>query len=544
VTGRPTLGCDADGLEAALRFDRLGGYDGADTWSVIMTDVRSDDEQDMVELHEYLHHELQLATGWGVLSGMAALLARRGVRPYALDELFRTMVAAARETHEAFATTLSVLDRGDSGRRRELLAGNSEYLAHLDRGLSVVEGHPVPGSLRFAATSATLEVCMRPAAVLDLLDRGFAGLGAADLDLRRDGPDRRLAAFVRLGGPTSWRPVFDDLLARWPGGAPGAERLPEDAEELERQRRFHEEELLPACHAHAAAVLDAAGLPSIGTTRQSVLAEALREAVDAVDPGLAGQLLLVRRRRPLYEEMAQLERQRVVLGPPLPATVVPARRLTDEVADFRGIDDHGRPYVGAVWADRAVLARQFALPDLDGLPGLTAALVNGTRAVGSVRLGLLPPGTGPIEAQRLVGAVPLVLLTTHATLAAHGSALAALQTVTPVFVLLDLPAGRHVTSWLNQGVDLRIRVAARSHAGRRLVIAAFDILPVHPLVFLRIGSERGTYPVLDMLRRRHPDRVEIVADEPGQDRERAADQERAVDLVLHSWHQLDQRGTG
>src|ERR1019366_4683447 len=73
------------------------------------------------------------------------------------------------------------------------------------------------------------------------------------------------------------------------------------------------------CYAHVCAVLDRAGLPSVGSRDQSRLAQAARSAVIAADPGLAGHLVLVRERRPLHEETLDLERQRIVLRERLPA---------------------------------------------------------------------------------------------------------------------------------------------------------------------------------------------------------------------------------
>jgi hypothetical protein len=94
--------CARSGLHEVLRFGLLGGYDGARSWSLATGSIGASAEQRMVEVHEGLHHELQISSGWGLVSGMAWELARRGVRPSAFGELFNVMVEESRQTHEVF----------------------------------------------------------------------------------------------------------------------------------------------------------------------------------------------------------------------------------------------------------------------------------------------------------------------------------------------------------------------------------------------------------------------------------------------------------
>jgi hypothetical protein len=530
--------CAGLGLDSVLQFGSLGSYDGAGAWSLALASISSDDEQRMAELHEGLHHELQISSGWGLISSMAWLLSSRGFRTHALGEVFRVMVEESRQTHEIFATALSATTDGID-RAYDLLAANPRYLGYLSRGLALVD----PADAEFwqfhhAAMTAVLSVCMRPAATLGLLTRGFRALTRRDLDPDRDGPDRRLAAFERLGGPASWRPVFTDLLERCPdrGGDPGPgsrRRLPEDPEAMDRLHRFEGEILLPQCYAHVCAVLDRAGLPSVGSRDQSRLAQAARSAVIAADPGLAGHLVLVRERRPLHEETLDLERQRIVLRERLPVRLAAA----GDLAAFQAQDDRGNRFACAFWIDQAVVRKQFAFPDGTELPEIVPALVNRSGAGPFVSVGLMPPGTTPQQCQLALGDTPLVVLATHATLARHADTLAMLQMVKPVFVLMDLPVGRHVGHWISQGATVRICASSIERSGRRLGLATFAIGRQHPFIFLRIGSETSTYVLVDQLRQRHPDRVEVEdrADEP-------VAQEHAANLVLSTWHVLDQRG--
>jgi hypothetical protein len=540
--------CGTLGLDASLRFGSLGGYDGAAAWALTLANIRDDDEQWMAELHEGLHHELQISSGWGLIASMAWLLAGRGFRKHSLSELFHVMVEESRDTHEMFATCLSAASNG-VGRARELLADNPRYLDYLERGIALVDaGDAEFWQFHHAAISAVLRVCMRPAATFELLDRGFQRLTRRDLDLGRDGPDRRLSAFERLGGPSSWRAVFRDLLERYPdrGGdpAPGyGRRLPEAPEALERLHRFEGEVLLPRCHAHACAVLGSAGFPSVSSREQSRLAMALRSAVIAVDPALAEQVVLATERRPLFEEALDFERQQVVLRDRLPVQVVPVDETLRDPAAFRSGDSSGDQHACALWIDRQVARKQFAFPDGVELPELVTALTARAGAAGDnelVRVGLLPAGISPQECQQALGRTPLLVLTTHATLARHGQALAMLQAVEPVFVLMDLPVGRHVGHWIRQGATVRVWVSPIGRTGGRLGVATFAINRRHPFVFFRVGSEASGHVLVDQLRQRHPGSVED--NEAARDDGWRAALGLAVDHVLSTWQVLDQQG--
>ncbi len=538
-----TFGCAGENLSSTLKFGALGSYDGADRWSLMLANIGSDNEQFMTEAHEGLHHELQLCTGWGLLSSMAWLLASRGFRPHALSELFEAMVADSTQTHEVFATVLSV-STFSASQSRDLLADNNRYNGYLSRGFALVSRQDTElRQFHFAAISEVLRACMRPAATFDLLDRGFDQITRRDLDRERDAPDRRLAAFERLGGPSSWRPVFASLIAEYPdrGGdqtGQGPRHLPDDEAALERLHRFEAEVLLPRCHEHACVVLERAGLPSIGSREQSRLARAVKAAVAAADPELAGHLVLVGDRQPLYEEAFQLERQQVVLREPLPMRVIGSDETRRNPGAFRFRHD-GRDFACMIWADRGVLRKQFGLPPEAELPGQVTALISPPDESGVVRLGVLPPGVTPQECQRIAGDLPLIALSTHATLAGNGEAMAALQKVYPVFVLMDLPVARQVGHWISQNVTVRAAVTALEGHEASLGLATFGIGRKHPFVFLSLTSELSAYVLVDQLRRRHGESIEP---DDAADPDRLVAQPAVVDFLLRTWHVLDQRG--
>jgi hypothetical protein len=449
------------------------------------------------------------------------------------------MTGASRVVHEVFATTFSVLSAKPED-PYSLLTGNSEYRAFLDRGLALAESEV--WQFRSAAIASVLRVCMRPQVSLDLLAHGFLSVTRRDLDLNVDAPDRRLETFERMGGPSSWDPVFQELLAEHPdrGGDEllgGDRRLPDDPEALTRLRRFEEEVLMPRCHAHVVNVLAEAGMTSIGTRQQSVLAEALHGAVTAVDAELGGQIVLLTGRRPLSEEFFEVERQRLPLRNRLTTRVLPVEETLIATEDFAIAAADGQRFACAIWIDRAVCAKQFEL-EVE-LPNPMAGLIrgDGDEAV----IGLLPDAITPQALQGILGALPLVVLTTHATIAtiaAHGTTLAMMQTVAPVFVLMDLPITRHVTHWIKQGAAVNLTV---TEIDENLAMATFTLGSGHPLVFLRIGTADSTYVLADRMRARHPDKIDVSARamEPAWETARDA----AAEVVLRTWHVLDQRGT-
>jgi hypothetical protein len=532
VTGE-TLRCAHRHLADVLRFDQLGAYDGTDSWALMIPNLDGSEQLSMTEMHEALHHDLQWSSGWGLLSSGVGIMARIGFRPLAFRELFLRMVDLSRETHETYATTISATIGGIDN-AHALLTGNSDYLAYLDRGLALVD---VPGAwpwqFRSAAIDAVLRVCMRPAASLDLLRRGFQHLSSDDILPDRDGPDQRLVMFERMGGPGSWTPPFERLIAEFPdrGGDTEAARAPIDSPAFDRLRRFEEEILAPRCYAHVCEVLERAGMPSVGSRQQSALATAFRPAITEMNPEIAPLLTLVTERRPPHEEMLELHRQRIWLREPLSAEVVPPGAQHDPKA-FRLIDSAERSFACGLWLDRTVAAGQFDLGD-QVVPDPLAALavVDGSR----IRLGLLPPDTTPTACQAVAPDVPLVVLTTHHSLARHANMLAMLQTIEPVFVLLDLPVDRHVRQWVSSGI--RVRMATVDLGGLTLLVLA--ISRNHPFRFLCIGTPGGVYVLADQLSRRYP--KQVVPDPALLDEHRFAT-ERAVEFILGTWHLLKQGG--
>jgi len=510
MTGRVMLACARTGLETVL----LGAYDGAGSWSITVNSLRSSDEQLMVETHEGLHHELQASTSYGLVASVAAQLAGRGVRRYALREVFQEMVDNSRQVHEVFATTLSAYTTGVD-RTRQLLADNSEYTAHLATGLSL-GGAGVPERFHGTIAASVLRCCMAPAAMESVIAGGFATLRRDALADPGDAPDVRLARLRALQSSGGWNRLFAG-------------------------RTEPDDDMIRDCYEHARSILDRAGLASVRWTEQADVAMALRASVAEIDPELADRLNIVTERRPVLDDGLEYDRQKVVLRERLPARVVALDEDTglDPAFVIRLPDGRGQ-CVCAVWLARPVAAKQFVLPIHPPLPHLVVALLGVDddppgRPV--VQLGLLQPELTPRDVQNRLGAVPLIVLTSHLTLF-DPAVDRRLRRVHPVFVLMDLPVAWQVKDWIQQGASVRMAlVPLDGLTNVELWMAAFTVDRRPGLRFLSIGGKVGVSVLAERLRRRHGDRLTIDGEFLRQD---AAAVNAALTTVFDVWHVLDQ----
>lgn len=538
-----TFSCARNGLAKTLQDGLLGGYDGAGGWVVSLPNIRSGDEQLMVETHEGLHHELQASSGLGLIGAMSLLLAGRGTRPLTLKEFFRTLADSSRQTHELFATTLSA-SVGGVRQARLLLRDNPVYLGYLERGLALGGDQDTAWRYRETAAAAVLRCCMAPAGVFDLLELGFSQVSRRCLPIRGGLPDERLAAFEGAGG-ARWHGLLDELAAEYPDDI-ARERdvdrreLPAGAGELAARRQFDEDILLRRCYERARAVLAGAGLPSVPWTEQEEVARALRAAVGRADPGLAQRLSVVTERRPVLDDGLEYDRQKVVLRDRLPAQVLDPAETMTSVTSFVAEAPDGTAYACGVWLSRQVAEKQFGLPPGSSLPDPVAALLGPAQAPdGSsiVRIGLLPASTTPRECQDRLGDVPLLVLTTHFTLTDENAA-RGLRRVEPVFVLMDLPVAWHVDDWIRQGASVRMALVPLEGTGpAELDMVAFAVDRAAGFRFVCIGGRVGVSVLVERLRRRHLDKITISPELVGDD---AAAFNLVLNHVFASWHVLDQ----
>jgi hypothetical protein len=536
--------CESTNLRSTLEGGLLGGYDGAAAWSLHLMAMRSADEQEMVEHHEGLHHELQASSAWGLTSAMALMLARRGTRPMTLHDTFDVMVEASRQTHECFATVLAATLNGVD-EAQELLDGNELYLGYLERALNLVPANE-PWELRSAGIAAVLRAAMAPTAVLALLDAGFLKLSPASLDLAIDGPDSRLAAFEQTVTNEGWTAVFDAIRdespEHWVGGSIGRRApLPDDPDELAELRRFEEAVVGPFCHRYVRQVFEQAGRATLGHDQQALMAGKLKAAVTAVDAELGNRLQLITERRPILDDALEYDRQRVRLRNRLSVELLTPDETVANVDAFTVHLDGDTSYVCAAWLDERAARKQFEFPIDSVLPDvLICLLVRAATPDGLevARIGMLPPDSTPRSIQDKVP-VPLLVVTTHLTLT-HPEPLAVLQRVEPVFVVMDLPVAWHIDDWIAQGatVSFGLTPLAGDLPGN-LWLAAFGLDMSGGMRFLSIGGKVGVSLLVERLRQRHTERFVFDGEVIYGD---LAGINLAVSHVVGTWHVLDQDG--
>ncbi|MFD3970416.1 hypothetical protein [Streptomyces cyaneofuscatus] len=315
-------------MAATSRKGLLGGYDGADAWSPALSNLRSADEQLMVE------------------------------------------------THEVFATTLSASPAGVR-RARSLLDGNTMYSGSLERGPGPAGVGVLPWRFRETAVAAVLRCAMAPAEVRDILETGFARVRRTDVP-ETARPDRRLEAFEATGGPGGWEAVLSELVFDHPDrgidrGDADRRGLP-DGEAPDSLRRFEEEVVLRRCYAYVSAVLADAGMPSVAWEEQAVVGNALEAAVAEVDGELSERLNVVTERRPVLEDGLEYDRQKIVLRQRLPVELVDGAQVPEFLDAFVvGDQDRDRDVCG-VWLSREVARKQFDFPEGTELPEPVIAL--------------------------------------------------------------------------------------------------------------------------------------------------------------------------
>ncbi|MGQ4436276.1 MULTISPECIES: hypothetical protein [unclassified Streptomyces] len=538
--------CQRDGLTRTLDRGLLGGYDGAGAWRAELPEFQGPEEQLMVENHEGLHHELQASSPWGRLTAHASLVSRAGFRRGVLGEIFDVMVEGCRQTHECFATTLSASVLGVA-RTRALLAHNTRYHGYLAHGLSLVEGDDIPWQFRETAASMVLRCCMAPRSVFTMLDKGYERLGVRDL-VEEDQPDHRLAAFTRVGGPSSWAPLFESIVGEHPErggdrGGPDVRQSPEDEDQLERLRSFEEDVLVKLFYEHCTSVLDAAGLPSVSWADLPSLPDVHIATVNRVSPELASVMRSVTGRRPMEQDTLEYDRQGAGLRNRLPVELLPAHETSAFSEAFEVADQDGDRCAVGVWLDRAAAVRQFDFPCPESLPDPVIALLVPARAAAGepvVRIGLLPSDTTPLTCQQgLKGAALVVLATQSVLIDPLPGVQQALMSVEPVHVLMDLPVLPHLRHWCEQGVTVRWALIPLQGAGAQLSLAAFEVEAAPGMVFLHIGTRLAVgWTIQNVL----ADGSGRLVHDPALLGRAQAELGLVVGTVLSAWSILDQAG--
>jgi hypothetical protein len=397
------------------------------------------------------------------------MLAKSGIREHALTELFDYAVEHSSDVHELYATYLADA-LGRERHERDVLAGNDRYSDFRRRAQALlITNASFDGTLPVAATAAILRCCMAPGGLADVVvDLDFQTLSLARL--RRAvglGPDERLALFESLNtDPAAWRELLRELSAQDPGHqqkilAEHRSTTPSDLQALTQQWSFEVQVVQRRCYELAAEMLAQAGEPTLPWSQLDRLTERIAHAGAAADPSLQ-EVLSVGDLMPTDgADLLEFSRQAITLRPRLPLEIL-AREETETLALVEGLlvqQGTEQEHLCAFWTDPQLLDKQFVVED----PNLEAQVCLFTRSRNAegqpvARIGLLDPQHTARQLQEIVAPTPLLVLTTQSALV-HEEVAAALATVEPVFVLMDLPIGWHVDHWVRQGARVRYAVA-------------------------------------------------------------------------------------
>lgn len=540
MTGRVAFFCERSGLGAAL----LGGYDGAGSWRVLIEHVTDKDEHLVVQAHEAMHHELQTSTAWGSLVAMAGTLAKQGVRRHALMEVFDVGVELSTNVHEVYATVLADA-MGRQRWSRDPLDGNLRYQAFRDRGQALIPSSDgIDEGIRVAAIAAVLRCCMQPAHLADMAAGLDFGAVRAESLTNGPSPDERLALFEAATSHADWMELLAELTEADPGHQQRilAESRPtrrEDMVLLEAQWEFETKVVQKRCYELTARVIASLGAPSIPWIDLTTVTSRIIAAVAETDEELARIVRLAEDRAPEPgADVLEFSRQAVTLRAPLRLEIA----SHDTASTIRLLDGFivesstSQPHLCAIWCLPAVLTKQFECSDA---PASMCALFTRAREADGTpvaRVGFLDPGTTPQDVQKLAGDLPVVALSTHYSLT-DDTIVVALDDADPVYVLMDLPIGWHVSDWVRQGG--RVRYAAVTvDADKELGAVVFSIDRTPNFHFFHVGGLLALGSLLERLRQRHDsDSVRYDDDVIHSD---IAGLSLAISHVVHTFSTLDQ----
>ena len=517
----------------------LGSFDGRDSRQ-LMVFATERPAQLLVSIHEQLHHELQWSTAWGLIAAMAGLLAEAGVDEQALGPLARKANGACWQVHEVFATTISSGAVGVPQARR-LMAGNDLYLGYLDEGLGL--GGPAEAAswqFRESAMQMLLRSLMQPAALADLVSRGFTGLRPLDLEPESIQPDVRLEA-VASGAGTWWADTFAAVLAEHPGrggdsGGTWQRDLPDDQAAMDALKSWEETVLIPALQETADARMRAAGFAVLGPDEYLEVTVALRDSfLELAPPEWEVEVLAGPRR--LRDEPLGGEREAVVLHPERARLLIrDADDLATKPDEFLHPGEDG-PRIISLYLRSDIIRRQFEGADqllapmaLLGIAGIPRA----SAAERAVPIALMRPGVSPHDLTGMFQSLPVTTVTTLATTLNQEARDAVLE-LELVLILVDLPLRLQVDSWIEGAGRVRFRVIElRGDRHLNLIVFKLDGFPQR--CFLSYRSDAGVGELAQLLDR-HPER--LTADLAISDLE--LDEIRSVSTwLMNAWHRLDE----
>lgn len=522
----------------------LGAFDGGDRRVVRIDQIRSSAEQLLVSAHEQMHHELQWSTAWGVTAAMSSLLAEAGIRPATLSNVALIANEAARNVHEVFATTIScgVLGVPES---RLVLGDNDRYVRYLNSGLML--GGPVewPWQFRESAIQMLLRSLMQPVELLDVAEKGFAGIRVRDIADVSVQPDARLRTIADLA-PAWWGEVFAELSSEFPdrGGDTGGlweRNLPETHEAMDALKTWEESTLIPRLANVASVRLSEVGIRVLDGVEYLGLAEALQASFVSLGPEDWEVSVLTGPRR-LTDEPLGAEREALQFREePWPARVVEEHDLVDNATHFLSTEFLDEPYIVALFAEPAVYRHQLAgfewLGDEGGVLLSMVGAVNLEGPGASVPVAMMQPGVSPQALAQMFTSLPVLTVTTLSTTRESQNRRAVLD-LDQVFIVIDLPLRLQIEQWIATGWAVRF-AAIELESDRSLTLLLFEIDELPNCTFLTFRSRVGYGEIAQLMERHGEDRIS-----PGL---RSTENRRTASIavasrLLNSWWEFRETG--
>jgi hypothetical protein len=430
----------------------------------------------MASMHESMHDRLQHTTIWGcTISLLFAVADSTG------DEQARFtamgMLAACRNTHEQFATWVSMVTA--RMRPEELRSQYPLYFRYADRAERAVAS--VPGIyLQLHAAQAVARACMQPAGLAALIGGDGAGslrLPQMDRSMR---PDYRLATLTR------------QLAARGWGERPPNGRADMSLEEFTEYDDPHWLEVNQWFHRRAEHLLNSAGLPTLELDSHVpyVVAAQQRAVSDAGGPiGYSikdtssgtgdGDIKDV--------VMFSFESEALSIGPKLRHVMVP--QDTDPLAMLAGDAAHAHLFLVIRPAHRLALHYEPA-PQL--APG-HVALLRRIAGDGEERRVQLLDVSGHTPESLTASGVPVITSISMRSLADEPTAARWRPLLRPQAstVLCDLRPSAHITSWL-ESPDHLLKftiIGKQTHVGLvRCLLFAMETPTGRSRLFLNVIS--------------------------------------------------------
>jgi hypothetical protein len=199
-----------------LLFQDRGTYDHL-SWDTYLQGDFNSNESQLISLHEFFHSELDRTTDYGTLVTAYAYLSKLP-KTSGYERVLDSLVKYCQQTHESFATYLSVLLMTANAKLTmdevyQLLSSYSSYYRLTDDLVGKLSNN----YLKYHASLSILRTCMQAPVTAKAVRRGFADFRLRDLG-RNNLPDERLYSLRRhlTGNSEFWNKTLSAIRDRHP----------------------------------------------------------------------------------------------------------------------------------------------------------------------------------------------------------------------------------------------------------------------------------------------------------------------------------------